>query len=113
MAKQIKEIFIDDLDGGEATSTTKFGLDGDEYEIDLSERNEETLRKALAPYINAARPVRRERVGRKVKGSGVLTPALTRQRSKEIREWAKQHGLSVSERGRIASNVVEQYEAAH
>ncbi|MFI0422249.1 hypothetical protein C1I98_11650 [Spongiactinospora gelatinilytica] len=113
MAKQIREIFIDDLDGGEATSTTKFGLDGDEYEIDLSEKNEEHLRKALAPYINAARPVRRERPGRRVRAGSGLTPAMTRQRSKEIREWAKQHGLSVSERGRIASTIVEQYEAAH
>ena len=39
--------------------------------------------------------------------------AMTREKSSEIRAWAKAHGLPVSERGRIASSVVEQYEAAH
>ncbi|MDF5757802.1 Lsr2 family protein [Spongiactinospora sp. TRM90649] len=112
MAKQIKEIFIDDLDGGEAVGTLKFGLDGTDYEIDLSGKNEDKLRKVLAPFVSAARPVRRERLGRRSRGiSG--GSAASRQRSKEIRDWARRQGLAVSERGRISSSVVEQYEAAH
>jgi Lsr2 len=36
----------------------------------------------------------------------------SRQRSGDIRAWAKQQGLAVSERGRIPASVVEQYQAA-
>jgi hypothetical protein len=112
MAKQIIEKFTDDLDGSDAEGTTKFGLDGDHYEIDLSATNEETLRKALAPFINAARPVRAVRTTRLRRGS-LPVRAMSREQSADIRRWAKDQGLPVSERGRIAASVVEKYEAAH
>jgi hypothetical protein len=35
-----------------------------------------------------------------------------RERSGDIRAWAKDQGITVSERGRIPANVIEQYEAA-
>jgi hypothetical protein len=38
---------------------------------------------------------------------------MSREKSAEIRQWARTQGLPVSERGRIASTVVEKYEAAH
>jgi hypothetical protein len=36
VAQAIQVLLIDDLDGGEAAGTVRFGLDGTEYEIDLS-----------------------------------------------------------------------------
>ena len=48
MAQKIQVLFIDDLDGGEAEGTVRFGLDGADYEIDLSAKNAAALRKALA-----------------------------------------------------------------
>jgi len=36
----------------------------------------------------------------------------SRQRSGDIRAWAKEHGLAVSDRGRILVSVAEQYRAA-
>ena len=36
MAQKIQTLFIDDLDGGEADGTVRFGLDGTDYEIDLN-----------------------------------------------------------------------------
>jgi Lsr2 len=36
MAQKIQTLFIDDIDGGEAEGTVRFGIDGSEYEIDLS-----------------------------------------------------------------------------
>jgi len=110
MAKQIQEILIDDLDGGEANETVSFAIDGSSYEIDLSDLNAKKLRDALTPFVQRARragavPTRRRgRSGQR---------AMTREKSAEIRQWAKAHGLPVSERGRIASTVVEKYEAAH
>ena len=38
--------------------------------------------------------------------------AASRQRSGDIRAWAKDHGMAVSERGRIPADVVAQYQAA-
>ena len=40
------------------------------------------------------------------------TGRTNRQRSGDIRAWAKEHGLAVSERGRIPASVLEQYQAA-
>ncbi|MCA2224892.1 MULTISPECIES: histone-like nucleoid-structuring protein Lsr2 [Nonomuraea] len=114
MAKQIQEIFLDDLDGSALSSenTIRFGLDGFAYEIDLSDKNEEKLRKALAPFLVKARQVRKERGGKVRRGVGSAR-TVSRDKSTEIRQWAKQAGLPVSERGRIAATIVEQYEAAH
>ncbi|WP_336204295.1 histone-like nucleoid-structuring protein Lsr2 [Nonomuraea sp. LPB2021202275-12-8] len=114
MAKQIQEIFIDDIDGSEAEKTTSFAIDGTDYEIDLSGKNRDKLEKALAPFINKARAVRAERAGRgrRAAVSG-RTRAMSREQSADIRRWAKENGLAVSERGRIAATVVEKYEAAH
>jgi hypothetical protein len=55
MAQKIQTLLIDDLDGGQAEGTVRFGLDGAEYEIDLSAKNAEAMRKALEPYVSAAR----------------------------------------------------------
>ena len=96
----------DDLDGGPAEETLRFGLGGSEYEIDLSKKNASAFRRQIAPYIEHARKA----------GSGqrrrAARPASSRERSGDIRAWAKDQGIPVSERGRIPASVVEQYEAA-
>ncbi|NBE92633.1 Lsr2 family protein [Nonomuraea sp. KC401] len=112
MAKRIVETFIDDIDGSEAEGTTAFALDGTNYEIDLSGENREKLEKALAPFITKARAVRAERT-RGRRGTGGSSRSISREKSTEIRRWAKAQGLPVSERGRIAATIVQQYEAAH
>ena len=38
--------------------------------------------------------------------------ASSRERSADIRAWAKDQGITVSDRGRISASVAEQYEAA-
>src|SRR5579859_3663176 len=55
MAQRIQTLLIDDLDGGEAAGTVRFGLDGTEYEIDLSAAHNDELRKALQQYLAHAR----------------------------------------------------------
>jgi Lsr2 len=55
VAQKIQTIFIDDLDGGDADGTVRFGLDGTEYEIDLNAGHAQALRETLAPYVRAAR----------------------------------------------------------
>jgi len=84
----------------------QFGLDGVHYEIDLSAKNASRFRKQLAPFIEHAR-----RAGRRATGRPGRT-AASRQRSGDIRAWAKDHGIAVSERGRIPTSVQQQYLAA-
>ena len=54
MAQRIQTLLIDDFDAGEAEGTVRFGLDGAEYEVDLSAEHAGALRGALAPYVSAA-----------------------------------------------------------
>jgi hypothetical protein len=106
MAQKITVALEDDLDGGPADETVRFGLGGTEYEIDLSKKNAAAFRRQLAPFIDHARKTgrgQRRRAGR---------AASSRERSGDIRAWAKDHRIAVSERGRIPASVIEQYEAA-
>ena len=106
MAQKITVELKDDLDGGPAAETVRFGLGGAEYEIDLSKKNAKAFRKQLAPFIDHARKAGRGQRRRPVRAGS------SRERSGDIRAWAKDHGIAVSERGRIPASVIEQYEAA-
>lgn len=114
MAQKVHVVLVDDLDGGTADETVSFALDGHAYEIDLSAANAAGLREAFATYVGAAR-----RAGSRTGSSTGRRPAATRRaaprggRAAEIRAWARQEGIAVSERGRISADVVAEYEAAH
>ncbi|MFE0151374.1 Lsr2 family protein [Nonomuraea sp. NPDC059007] len=112
MAKQIIEKITDDIDGSEGAATVTFGFNGKSYEIDLGAKNSTKLEKALTPFIEAAREVRGEPILRR-RGGAAARAKLSRDQSAKIRTWAKDNGLNVSERGRIAADVVAKYEAAH
>ncbi len=109
MAQKIQVLLIDDLDGGEAEGTVRFGLDGVEYEIDLSAEHAGALRRALAPFVGAARrsPAagrRPARGGRRAGAGGLDTT--------EVREWARAQGIEVKDRGRVPAGVVTRFRAA-
>jgi hypothetical protein len=106
MAQKVSIALEDDLDGGPAAETVRFGLGGAEYEIDLSKKNARAFRKGLAQFVEHAR-----KAGR-VQSRRVARTSASRQRSGEIRAWAKGKGITLSERGRIPASVVQQYEAA-
>ena len=106
MAQKVTIALEDDLDGGPADGTVRFAIDGTDYEIDLRASHAEAFRKQLAPYLEHAR-----KAGRSPRRSGRI--AASRQHSGDIRAWAKDHGIAVSERGRISASVAEQYRAAH
>jgi hypothetical protein len=112
MAQKVQTLFIDDIDGGEAEGTVRFGLDGADYEIDLSAAHSKALRKAMAKYIEAGRKVsgparRRTQVaaGGRRNGRGGPSPS-------EVREWAKAQGIEVSDRGRVPGELVVKFQAA-
>lgn len=112
MAKETITKLIDDLDGGEAHETVKFGLDGHSYEIDLSTKNANKLRNALAPYVdNGTRLSGRSLsfAGRGGGSRGRGGAVAEREQNKAIRAWAQRKGLGVAPRGRIKQEIVELY----
>ena len=106
LATKIAVELEDDLDGGPADETVRFGLDGSEYEIDLNKKNARAFRKQFTPFVEHARKARRGQ-RRRPKHT-----TASRGRSSDIRAWAKDKGIPLSARGRIPANVAEQYEAA-
>ena len=106
MAQRVTVTLEDDLDGGPADETVRFGFGGADYEIDLSTKNATAFRKKLAPFTERARRAGRGQPRRRAR------PPASRHRSADIRAWAKDRGIAVSERGRIPASVTEQYQAA-
>ena len=109
MAQKIQTLFIDDIDGGEADGTVRFGLDGADYEIDLNAKNAAALRKALAKYIDAAR--RAPSVARRAPRNGHRAGDGAAD-STAVRVWAKSQGIEVKDRGRVPADIVSQFKAA-
>lgn len=106
MAQRVQVILEDDYDGGEADETVAFGLDGADYEIDLSSGNAAKLRDALAPWVATARRTG----GRRGRRSGKAAVAAG---SADIRAWAQEQGMEVSARGRVPAEIREAYAKAH
>ena len=115
MAQKVIVELVDDLDGtaSDDISTVSFSLDGADYEIDLTEENADNLRTSLEEFVAAAR-----RTGGRIKRNAGTTkpapsrPAASREQTKAIREWARQNGFDLADRGRIPANVIEAYEEA-
>lgn len=111
MAKKTETIvtLTDDLDGSKAERTVSFAFEGQSYEIELSKKNAAAFEKALSSYIGAARRVRT--AGGRARAAGGRSNR--RNDLAAIREWAKQNGHEVSDRGRIAADIIDAYDSAH
>ena len=113
MAQQFQVQYIDDLDGsdlGSVANTISFAFEGREYSIDLSDENAAKFREVMAPYVDnghrvtgtKAKPARKASAGRSTSGD-----------TKAIREWARNNGYEVSDRGRIPADIMDAYSAAN
>ncbi len=109
MTQKVRELLIDDLDGGEAAETVRFSLDGEEYQIDLSARHAEALRAALRPYTAAARRLGRARRSSRSTAASRATMSLAPYESRAVRAWAAANGITLASRGRIPNTVIERY----
>ncbi|GAA1762271.1 Lsr2 family protein [Kocuria aegyptia] len=108
MAQTVQIILEDDLDGGPAEETVRFGLDGAQYEIDLSEENAAKLREAVRPFIAKARRAQSKQTPKQARPTGKSNPDTA-----AIRQWARENGHQVSDRGRIHQDVQKAYYDAH
>ncbi len=115
MAQRVNVVLVDDLDGTEAAETVSFGLDGAQYEIDLSTDNADKLRETLALYVGHGR----RSGGRRKSAASAKAHGSPRASSSdgpsaaEVRSWARDNGWDVPERGRVSAEVREAYAAAH
>ncbi len=112
MARHETVVLVDDLTGNESDTvrTREFGIDGKTFEIDLDEANSNELDDVLAVYIEHAR-----RIGGRAKRGTVtkVTGGYDHETTKQIRSWARQQGMDVSDRGRLPGNVTQAWEKAH
>lgn len=122
MAQRTVVMLVDDLDQSEADETVEFGLDGVTYEIDLTDAHASELRDAVAEYVARARRQGGSRRNRRRpaattrpsgSGSNGTTSTADREQNRAVREWARSQGMTVSERGRIPSEITAAYQQAH
>jgi hypothetical protein len=111
VAQKVSVTFACDYDSKEIPEgehlTRAFSLDGRDYEIDLCEKHSQKFDEVLARFADRARRV----TGRVTRPK--RRTAAHRQRSADIRAWAKNSGIAVSDRGRIPAHVIRDYEETH
>src|SRR4051812_1748789 len=91
-----KVMLIDDLDGSEGAETIRYSVDGQDYEIDLSEKNAERFRSVLREFMDKSREVEQPPVL-------TLAPTQSSRRQSsggsrrddipQIRAWAESQGM--------------------
>jgi hypothetical protein len=120
MAQKVKIHLISDLalaedpeSQAQADVTRRFSVDGADFEIDMSESESKAFDAAMALYLEAGRLLGR---GGKPRGQGRAVSRPARERpavdTVKVREWARENGIEIKDRGRVPGDVVAKYEAA-
>jgi hypothetical protein len=106
MATILNMMLTDDTDGSGNAGTVIFSYQDSSYEIDLSAQNKDLFAEALAPFITAARRI-------PAAASPHRRTAADRLDRASIRAWARDQGITISDRGRISTAIISQYRATH
>lgn len=94
-----------DLSGRTGAHRVVFGFGNNWYRIDLTEDERAEFEQALSRYIDA--------------GQDILTEAQVKERTRyylpknertRIRRWARQHGYTVKDKGRIPSEAFDDFQ---
>lgn len=114
MATRTVTVLVDDVTGKEIEDgsgrTVRFSVEGVEYEIDLDSKGAMKFDEAMSFYVTHGRRLRGRTSAPRATRSGAN---VDRAQLKAIRDWAKQNGHKISQRGRISSDIVEAYKSAH
>ena len=108
MAQKVQVLLVDDITGAEAAETVLFSLDGVSYEIDLTVGNAKKLRDDLSGWVGHARRSGGRKSSRRAGGAGARRGDLG-----AVREWARNNGHKVSDRGRISADILAAYDKAN
>jgi hypothetical protein len=112
MAKTMTVMITDDIDGSPDAQTLTFAYQGQQFEIDLAEKNHVGFLTSLKPFIEAAHVDPGRRRSRGAAGERRSGSSLSVDRA-AVRAWAGKQGIQIAERGRIRADVLEKYAAAH
>lgn len=119
MARKTIVQLVDDVDGSTIKDgqgeTVEFGIGGDLYKIDLSNKHANELHEQLEFWIQHAEKIsgskkRKSRGPAATKTSGA---AAANVEPGAVRTWAADQGIEVSSRGRVPQTIIDQYLAAH
>lgn len=109
MAQKVQVLLVDDIDGSAAAETVSFSLDGVSYEIDLTASHAKKMRDDLASWVGHAR----RSGGRKSSRRATTAGGSRRGDLSAVREWARNNGHKVSDRGRVSAAVLAAYDKAN
>ncbi len=101
-------VISDDITGEKDAETVHFALDGTNYTIDLHPKTKAKLDSVLAPFIAKAERIKGASTRPEPKRKHATRPDI-----EQIRQWAKEQGIPMGDRGRIPKLVAAQYDAAH
>lgn len=114
MAQKVEVVLTCDLDDGDtpAVDTVVFGYDGANYEFELCQAHLDDFHRVMKGFVGAAR-----RAGSGGRRTGAGTSRTVRAAGNpselaQVREWARNNGYEVSDRGRIPSQVREAFDKA-
>ncbi|MBC6807323.1 Lsr2 family protein [Corynebacterium sp. LK30] len=117
MARRELIQYIDDLDGTPLDSTdhqvVRFSFRGKNYILDLSQENAEKFEQVLEPYIAKASIDHSTVVAPRKRSSANPNAAEARDRNRKIRQWARENGMDVADRGALPKHIIEKYESAN
>lgn len=118
MAQKIITVRTDDLTGEQlepgAGQTLEFSVGTANYRMDLSDENAQKFSELIAPYVEKATRVRKTGVAAARKPRAASGTSTGKQSdAMAIRQWAAENGIEVPARGRIPSELREQFMAAN
>lgn len=110
MGKQT--VIVDDLtgellDAGQGKHIP-FSVNGTDYEMDLTKANADEFMQVMKRYTDRATKVESRRPTPTAGGKKKRDP----QHLQAVRTWAREQGMEVSDRGRIAAEIEAAYEKA-
>jgi hypothetical protein len=110
-----KVILIDDLDDSEGSDVARreFRLLDRSFAIDLSEGNHKRLADALGFIETILDKSREVKQAGRARRSAQIPQRPRGFTNTDVREWARAQSLDVSERGKIADDIVEKFIQAH
>lgn len=119
MARKELVQYIDDLDGtpikDEDVQVVRFSYKGKNYFLDLNEENARKFDEAMAPFIEKAQVDESAATPARTRRAAANNPNAARQRERNriIRQWAKDRGMAVADRGALPKSIIDEYEKAH
>lgn len=112
MARQvIVQVFCDVCESPDGAAPLEFSVDRSSFEIDLCEKHRAEFSAAIGTFVARARSARGRTAARPSSSPAPARGGARREagQTESIRQWAKENGFAISDRGRIPGHVEAAY----